>query len=892
MTQHYLSPLFNPRSVAVVGAGNTAGKVGAVVFANLLQSGFKGAIYAVNPKHAEVQGHPCYARLEDLPEAVDLVAIATPATTVPDLIEAAGRRRVRAAVVMSAGFSEIGPKGRALEQAMLENAQRHGLRIIGPNCLGIMRPSSGLDLTFSIGGAMPGNLALVSQSGALCTAILDWARPNGVGFSNVISMGTAADVDFGEILDYLVSDPLTDGVLLYIESVRNARRYMSAMRMAARLKPVIVVKSGRHQASSRAAVSHSGALIGGDDVFDAALARAGVVRVDTIVQMFAAAKALARRMRASGKRLAIVTNAGGPAVMAADRAVELGVVLPELSPETLSRLDAVLPPVWSHGNPVDLIGDADAGRYRAAVSACLEDRNVDGVLAILTPQAMTQPLEAARAVIGAAENSNKPLLACWMGESQIAAAREALVAANILSFRTPEPAVEVFGFIAAHYENQKLLLQTPGPLSHAREPDTEGARLLIESALAERRGVLTEMESKALLSAFHIPVAKALVARSPNEALQIAEQLGFPVAMKIHSPDISHKTEAGGVRLNLGNAPAVRSAYNELIAAVRSSRPQARVDGVLIEPMVLKPNGRELLVGVFRDPVFGPVITFGAGGTAVEVLADRSVQLPPLNSFLVRNMVGSTRISRMLGAFRHMPPVDMAALESVLLRVSEMVCELPWLKEMDINPLIVDEAGALAADARVVLDPHPSLAGFCAHMAICPYPTHLVSRWQLSDGTDVTIRPIRPEDAEIEQEFVRGLSEEARYFRFMDALQELTPSMLVRFTQIDYDREMALLAAIGQQGREVEIGIARYVTNPDGESCEFALVVADAWQRQGIGHKLMQSLMEVARQKGLRRMQGEVLASNEKMLALVGGLGFRIRASPEDPRVRQVVKAL
>ena len=890
MASHYLTPLFSPRSVAVIGASNKPEAIGGFVLQNLLQAGFRGKIYAVNPKYTEVQGQPCYASLADIPDQIDLVVIATPAASVPDLVEAAGRRGVRAAVVMSAGFSESGAQGKVLEAAMQQNAQRHGLRLIGPNCLGIMRPSIGLDVTFSRGGANPGNLALVSQSGAICTAILDWAKPNGVGFSTVVSVGISADLDFGEILDYLVADPLTDSVLLYIEGIRNARGFMSGLRAAARVKPVIVVKSGRHQSGSRAALSHSGALVGADDVFDAALARAGVVRVDTIVQLFAAAKALAGHLRSQGNRLAIVTNGGGPGVMAADRVAERGVQLAELAPETMTRLDAALPATWSHGNPVDVIGDADAGRYRAAMRACLEDPGVDGVFVILTPQAMTHSLEVAEAVIEVAASTTKPVLACWMGETQIVEGRRALTAAGIPNFRTPEPGVDVFACISAHYVNQKLLLQTSGPLSHHLEPDVEGARLLIESALSERRRVLSEMESKALLAAFHIPVAQAMLARSPNEALQIAEQLGFPIAMKILSPDITHKTDAGGVRLNLNNASALRSAYHELIATVEAARPGARIEGVLIEPMVIKPNGRELLVGVIRDPVFGPVITFGAGGTAVEVLADRAVQLPPLNTYLVRNMIASTRVSRLLGAFRHLPPVNMEALESLLLRVSEMVCELPWLEEMDINPLILDEYGALAADARIVIGPRPPVADPYAHMAICPYPSQLVSHWQLPDGTNLTIRPIRPEDAEMEQAFVRGLSHETKYFRFMDSLQELSPSALARFTQIDYDREMALLVSTVENGREVELAIARYITNPDGESCEFALVVADAWQHRGIGRKLLHSLFDVARQKGLKRVEGEVLHSNEKMLEMMRSLGFKINQSPEDAQVKQVVK--
>jgi acetyltransferase len=809
---------------------------------------------------------------------------------VPEIIEACGERGVKAAVVLSAGFGETGPAGRALEQRVLEIARRRGVRLVGPNCLGIMRPSIGLNATFGKGGASAGNLALVSQSGALCTAILDWAQPNDVGFSSIISMGATADVDFGEILDFLVSDPQTESILLYIEGIRQARRFMSALRAAARIKPVILVKVGRHEAGSKAALSHTGALVGADDVFDAAIRRAGAVRVSSVVQLFAAAKALSSRFRPTGNHLAIVTNGGGPAVMASDRAADLGVSLASLSAPTLDRLDEVLPATWSHANPVDIVGDATAERYRLAISACLADPAVDGMLVILTPQAMTQPLEVAETVIALAQKSNKPLLTCWMGDTEVASSRAAFAKTRIPSFRTPEPAVEVFSYISTYYQNQKLLMQAPGPLSHQAPPDVEGARLLIEGALAERRQVLSEMESKAILAAFHIPIARAMVARSPNEALLLAEELGLPVAMKINSPDITHKSDAGGIRLNLGNAQAVRVAFNEILDAVREARPNARLDGVVIEPMVSKPNGRELLVGAVTDPVFGPVVTFGAGGLVVEVVGDRAVALPPLNHYLVRNLIEGTHAARMLGPFRRMPPADLAALESVLLRVSEMVCELPHIRELDINPLIVDEHGIVAVDARMVVDfPRPSGDRY-AHMAIHPYPAHLVSRQGLSDGTELTIRPIRPEDADIEQAFIRGLSQESRYFRFISALQELSPAQLARFTQIDYDREMALIAVLERETPETQIGVARYITNPDGESCEFALVVADAWQHKGVGHRLMDSLMDVARGKGLKRMIGDVLASNRNMLNLVSGMGFSIGQSQEDPAFKRVVK--
>lgn len=892
MGLHYLSPLFSPQSVAVIGASNRPGAVGNVVFANLIAGNFRGKLYAINPKHKEVQGYTAFPSIAHLGEHVDLAVIATPAATVPDIIEACGKHGVRAAVILSAGFGEVGARGASLQRALLDNARRYNLRLIGPNCLGLMCPATGLNATFSKDGARPGKLALVSQSGALCTAILDWAQANDIGFSSVVSLGDSADIDFGEALDFLVSDPQTEAVLLYIEGIRNARNFMSALRAAARIKPVIAVKAGRHETGKKAALSHTDAMVVADDVFDATLRRAGAVRVMTVAQLFTAAQALSSGFRPRGKRLAIVTNGGGPGVMAADRAADLGITLATLSDETVETLNAILPATWSRRNPLDIIGDADAARYHAAVSACMRDPAVDGVLVILTPQAMTPVTEAANAVIELAHSASKPLLACWMGDAQVAEARAAFTRARIPNFRTPEPAVEVFSFISSYVHNQQLLLQTPGPLSQHVKPDVDGARLLIENALAERRKVLSEMESKALLAAFHIPVARTVVAHTPNEALQLAEEFGFPVAMKVSSPDITHKTDAGGVRLNLGNAQAVRSAYHEIIQDVQKYRPNARIDGIAIEPMIVAPNGRELMIGVTTDPVFGPIIAVGMGGVTVEILGDRAVELPPLNRYLAENLIHRTRAAKLLGAFRHMPPANREALLDVLLRVSEMVCELPWLTEMDINPLLVDENGALAADARVAVEFRPPAASRYAHMAIHPYPYYLETKWQLPDGTDITIRPIRPEDAELEQEFVRGLSEESRYFRFMESLHELTPTMLVRFTQIDYDREMALMAVTEVGGKEMELGIARYTTNPDAESCEYALVVSDKWQHKGLGHRLMTALMDVARARGLKRMEGEVLTSNQAMLRLVDTLGFMVNANPDDVSIKRTSKQL
>lgn len=892
MGPHYLNKLFRPNSLAVFGASERENAVGTRVFANLLAAGFRGEIYPVNPKHKRVQGRRCFASLDQVDAPVDLAVIATPAATVPGIIRDCGEHGIRAAVILTAGFAEMGRKGERLQQELTETARRYDMRIVGPNCLGVMRPDIGLNATFSRNNARPGNLALVSQSGALCTAILDWAEARGVGFSSVISLGDAADLDFGDLLDYLAMDGRTRSILLYVEGIRKARRFMSGLRVAARLKPVIAVKAGRHEAGSRAAASHTGALVGADDVFDAALERAGAVRAHSVSEFFAAAEILARDLQTHGNRLGIVTNGGGPGVIATDRAIEVGLAIEPPSDASIAALDKVLPEHWSHGNPVDVLGDAPPERYRAAVATLLADPACDGVLAMLTPQAMTDPDGVAQAVIEAAAGSDRPVLACWMGDGQVEAARERFSHAGIPAFSTPEAAVEAFGYLAAYARNQELLLQVPGPLAERADEHRAAARMIIEAALADGRQVLTLTESKAVLSAFHIPVTRAVAAASANEALIAAETVGYPVAMKIDSPDLTHKSDVDGVRLNLGDAQTVRTAYVELVETARRRAPQARIRGVTIERMVRNRNARELMIGVVRDPVFGPAISFGLGGTAVEILHDRAVALPPLNARIVETMIGQTRAAGLLGSFRQLPPVRLKALEDTLLKVSDLVCELPEVQELDINPLMADEAGVVAADARIVIAPPGSSLDRYGHMAIHPYPHDLVQDWQLPDGTRIIIRPIRPEDAEIERDFVRNLSDESRYFRFMQALHELTPKMLVRFTQIDYDEEMAFIAVTEIDGRERELGVARYSTNPDRESCEFALVVDDRWHHKGIGSQLMKSLMQAARARGLGRMEGEVLAGNRPMLELAGFLGFSQRPSAEDAEIIEVWREL
>ena len=890
LERHYLTSLFEPKTVAVIGASERENSVGSVIFRNILDSGYKGRLYPINPKHESIHGIAAYKSIEDIGARVELAVIATKPKTVPEIVEQCGRSGIRNIIIISAGFSESGHTGAALERKTMEIARSYGVRVLGPNCLGIIRPEIGLNATFARVTASVGNLALVSQSGAICSAVLDWAASNKVGFSSVISLGSTADVDFGEILDYLVYDNRSHYILLYIEGIRNSRRFMSALRSAARIKPIILLKAGRHAAGSAAVQVHSGMLTGSDIVFDAAIRRSGVVRVKTIGQLFYASKALASKFRPQGKRLAIVTNGGGPGAMAADRAGDMDIPLAELSADTMKALNSKLSTNWSRSNPVDIVGDATPDHYRDAILSVAQDDGVDGVLVMLAPQAMTQPTEVAQAVIEVSNATPKAIIACWMGQEHVEEGRLAMENAGIPAFRMPETAVELYYHISTYYRNQTLLLQTPYGAASISPQETEGAKMLVEAVLQEHRKVLSEMESKAILRAFRIPVAQTMVARTPTEALLLAEQIGFPVAMKVDSPDLVRKSDAGGVRLNITNAPSVRNAYHDIIEVVQKRHPNARINGVSIEPYLARPNGRELMIGVERDPTFGPIITFGAGGTEVEIFSDRAVALPPLNQYLAQDLIRSTRAAKLLGKFRNMPPINMEALEDVLLHISEMVCELPWLQELDLNPLIVDENGAIAADARIVIDHAATSGDRYSHMAIHPYPSHLVQEWEQPNGLVITIRPIRPEDAEMEQDFVKNLSDESKYYRFMDTLRELTQSMLVRFTQIDYDREMALVATLPEKdGKTVQIAVARYVTNPDGETVEFALAVADAWQKHGIGRKLMSALIESARIKGYRAIVGDVLSQNTKMFRLMGSLGFTIHPHPDDPAVKRVI---
>jgi acetyltransferase len=892
MDKHYLTPLFSPASIVVfagkVDDPDSQSKYGRCISEQIRGSGFEGQVTFLDTGMSGTLGELAHSR-------ADLAVIALAEEELRAALEVAGRIQCKAALIISSGVDQT--HARDLHAI----ARKHGIHLLGPNCLGYQRPR--LKINASVAGslAQTGSLALVSQSGALTSSILDWANKNAVGFSTVVSLGPNTAVDLAQTLDFLATDPATQSIVIYMEGITHARRFLSALRAAANTKPVVVLKAGRKAAGSQVALTHSGNIVGSDEVFDAALRRAGAVRVKSFAQLFSAAKCLASRYRPVGSRLAIVTNGGGPGILAVDWLTELGLGLARLSPGTAAVLAPQLSPIATLTNLLDLSEEASPEHYRAAIAACAGDTNVDGILVIYSPKLDIDPAAVAEALVVVSAGLGKPLLTCWMGDEKVGAARDIINGAGIATFRSPEAAVDAFSNISSFYQNQQLLQQTPPPLSQLAKPDLAGAQILIEGVLAERRKVLTEMESKALLAAFHIPITQTILAHDANEAMLIASQFGYPVALKIDSPDIAHKSDVQGVVLNVQNATNVRDIYNDMMASVRRLRPEAHINGVTIQKMSGKKHGRELFIGMVTDQPFGPIITFGAGGTMIELINDRAVELPPLNQFLAQRLIGRVRSAETLGEWRGAPPVHQEAIEHILLRVSEMVCALPQLREMDINPLIVDETGALAVDARVVIDHTPPSLHRYDHLAILPYPSDYTQEWPMPGGGRFTLRPVQPDDADMLQSFVRKLSDQSRYYRFVSSLRELSVPMLARYTLIDYDREMALVAIYKERAptgngefaeTERMIGVSRYIANPDLTSCEFSLVVDDEFNGQGIGSRLMLSIMEVARHKGLSEIDGLVLTRNAGMLKLMKRLGFQIQIYAEDADFRLCSKSL
>ncbi|MBW7924215.1 MAG: bifunctional acetate--CoA ligase family protein/GNAT family N-acetyltransferase [Burkholderiaceae bacterium] len=894
---HTLTSLFDPSRIAFVSGPSPAPEWVEELGRKLGESKAQVRRIVLAPRaESATEG----ARAPDHGIGVDLAVLAVDSAHVLDALREAIVLGARAAMLLC----QTPPP--AVTEPLLAMAREARVRLLGPGSLGFARPPRRLDAGRLGALPPPGNVALVSQSGVLGGAILDWAGDTAIGFSLAVSLGAELDIDVAQVLDFLANDPSTKAVVVYLEAVRDSRSFMSALRALASVKPVVVLKGGRDAASRPTARTHSGAIVGSDAIYSAALRRAGAVQVRLFTQLFTAVRYLASRNWPLGKRLAMIGNGNGPLVLASDQAWFANIRLLPYTEPTRRRLEAALPGV-EISNPLNLGLEASAEDYASALEAIAYDPESDAMLALLSPFAGVDAPQITERIARIAGTLGKPLFACWLGDNSTRPLRAWLDAAGVPVYRTPEAAVDAFSTVATFYQNQLLLQQTPRSLSDMTAPDVARARAVLDAALAEGREVLTELESKTLLDAFHVPVNRTVLAASRDEAVAAADRIGYPVAMKISSSDVAHKSDVGGVSLNVRNANEVREQYDAILQSVRAARPAARIQGVTLQPMKLGRHGRELYVGVFRDPLFGPVIAFGTGGTRVEIHRDTTVEFPPLNSFLARSMIARTRVARTLGEYGDAPAVDLEALERLLVRVSEMVCELPQLAELDINPIIADAGGLIAVDARAVADaklparePHDQRR--YAHMAIMPYPSELVRRCTLRDGRAYTIRPIQAEDGERLQRFVRALSEQSRYFRFISALNELSPRMLVRYTQIDYDRELALVAVLpGEKGESIMdepimdesiIGVVRYLLNPDRRSCEFAIAIADEMQRQGLGTTLMRAIVEHARKRGLERIEGFVLAANAPMMRLMQALGFSVQTDRDDPALKRVWRDL
>ncbi len=885
-----LDVFFRPKNVAVIGATETPGSVGRTTLWNLLSSPFGGTVFPVNPNRPSVLGIKAYRSIKEVPAQVDLAVVVVRAQFVPQVIRECGEAGVKGAIVISAGFKELGPEGAKLEEELVAEARRFGMRIIGPNCLGVMCPPTGLNATFAAGMARPGSVGFISQSGALCTAVLDWSFREMVGFSAFISIGSMADVGWGDLIDYLGNDPRTRSILIYMETVGDARSFLSAAREVALTKPIIVIKAGRTAAGSQAAASHTGSMAGSDDVLDAAFRRSGVLRVDRIADLFYMAEVLAKQPPAKGPRLTILTNAGGPAVLATDALILSGGKLAELSPETKEELNKILPPHWSRGNPIDILGDADPERFAKALEIAARDPNSDGLLVILTPQAMTDATRTAELLKNYA-NVGKPVLASWMGGPQVESGVAILNNAGIPTFPYPDTAARAFQYMWRYTYNLQGIYETPtlpSALGEA-EPDRERVQAIIQNARQAGRRLLTEYESKQVLAAYGVPTVPTEIARTAEEAVAAAERIGYPVVVKLHSETITHKTDVGGVQLNLQDAQAVRAAFEAIRNSVSEKASPADFLGVTVQPMI-KLQGYELIVGSSIDPQFGPVILFGTGGQLVEVFQDRALALPPLNTTLARRMMEQTKIYQALKGVRGRKAVDLAALEALLVRFSQLVVEQRWISEIDINPLLASPDGIIALDARVVLHPASVREEDLPKLAIRPYPTEYIFQARMKDGTPVTIRPIRPEDEVRMVKFHETLSERTVYFRYLENLKltdRIAHNRLIRMCFIDYDRQMALVVErVNPQTGEPEIiGVGRIQRLPHRRDAEFAIVISDAVQGQGLGTELMRRMIEVARREGLSALRAEVHPENSVMLHLCKKFGFSLDYQPGDPTV-------
>lgn len=874
-----LNKMFNPESVALIGASERKGSLGNVVMKNLLADEFSGSILPVNPKYKKVNGVRAYQDIASLPITPDLAVICTPAVTIPGIISELGEGGTRAAVVLSAGFHES-IDGQSLKQLILDAAKPYGLRILGPNCVGLLIPSIGLNASFAHTNSLKGNLALVSQSGALCTTILDWAKSRGIGFSHFISLGDSADVDFGDLLDYLGSDPSTHGILLYIESVEQARKFMSAARATSRNKPVIVIKSGRVPEGAKAAASHTGALAGSDDVFDAVIRRAGMLRVRTLKNLFDAVETLAHMRPIKDNRLIILTNGGGPGVLATDSLIESGGRLAELSPETMKALDKFLPPTWSRGNPVDIIGDGDADRYVNALKVLIKDPNYDAILVMLVPVAVIDNKIVASVVAEEINKTSKPILTCWMGEDGVAEAKKIFAQAGIPSYDTPYSAIRAFMQAVEYDQNQKSLMEIPPSIPGNFEPDCVTARQVIKSVLEEKRNILTEPEAKNILSAYGIPVVETKIANSAAEVLSAADELGFPVVLKILSPDISHKSDIGGVLLGIDSKQILQAAAEGMIARIKKLQPDARIDGFTVQKMENRPGAHELIIGVATDPIFGPFVLFGQGGTSVETVNDKAVALPPLNMKLANDLIMRTRVSKLLTGYRDIPAVDLEEIKLTIVKISQLIIDNPELIELDINPLLADSKGIIALDARIKIKAS-ELKG-PERLVIRPYPQELEETITIDTGEEIQLRPIRPEDESAHHELLKKTDPKDVYFRFFRAVNNFSHRSLARFTQIDYDREMAFIATIKDKNNKPEtLGVVRAVGDADNNEAEFAIIVRTDMHGHGIGNKLMDKMIRYCQARGTKRLIGQVLWENKAMLHLAQKFHFNTKAQSE-----------
>ena len=887
-TAHPLDAFFTPKNIAVIGATENPGSVGRTTLWNLLSTPFGGAVFPVNPKRSNVLGIKAYSGILQVPEPVDLAVVVTPAPSIPQIIHECGEAGVKAAVVISAGFKELGPPGVELERQLSKEAQQYNMRIVGPNCLGLMSPLTGVNATFARGMAAPGNIGFISQSGALCTAVLDWSFQNRVGFSAFVSLGSMLDVNWGDLIQYLGRDTRTRAILIYMESIGDARSFLSAAREVALTKPIIVIKAGRTAQGGKAAASHTGSLTGSDDVLDAAFRRVGVLRVDRISDLFYMAEVLGKQPRPKGNRLTILTNAGGPAVLATDSLIGSGGELSELSGETVEKLNGILPVHWSHGNPIDILGDASADRYAKSLEIAAKDPNSDGMLVVLTPQAMTDATKTAEALKPYAKLGDKPVLASWMGGPEVQAGVDILNRAEIPVFPYPDTAARAFQYMWSYTYNLKGLYETPTATESGNIHGSRMAGDIIRTVQESGRTLLTEFESKNLLASYGIPTVETLVAATADEAVARAEEMGFPVVLKLFSETITHKTDVGGVKLNLSSADAVRNAFRDIQNSVAAKAGAEHFQGVTVQKMIRMSGGYEIIIGSSVDPQFGPVLLFGLGGQLVEVFKDRALALPPLNSTLARRMMEQTRIYKALKGVRGRKPVDLAALEQLMVRFSQLVVEQPWIKEIDINPLLASSDGIVALDARVLL--HEASAAELPKPAIRPYPTKYYAEWQLKDGTPVVIRPIRPEDEPMMVKFHETLSDRSVYLRYLHTMklsQRVAHERLTRICFIDYDREIALVVEhMNRETGEKEIlGVGRLQKLPGTNNAEFAAIVSDKWQGQGIGPELVDRLVKIAREEKLDKIRADVLADNSVMQRILSKSGFKLHREIGDPTI-------